>query len=37
MDRLRGAPSALEFLRGFDYEPPQTAFDTAFSSGPADG
>ncbi len=37
MDRLAGAPSALEFLRGFDYEPPQTSFDTAFSSGPADG
>ena len=32
MDRLNGAPSALAFLRGFDYDPPQVAFDTAFSS-----
>jgi hypothetical protein len=37
MDRLNGAPSALAFLRGFDYDPPQVAFDTAFSSGPAEG
>ncbi len=36
MDRLAGAPSALAFLRGFDYAPPQVAFDTAFGSGPAD-
>ena len=36
MDREAGAPSALEFLRGFDYEPRRsTSFDTAFSSGPA--
>ena len=34
MDRLAGAPSALAFLRGFDYDPPQVAFDTAFSAGP---
>ena len=34
MDRLAGAPGALEFLRGFDYEPPAAAFDTAFNSGP---
>jgi hypothetical protein len=32
MDRLAGAPSALEFLRGFDFDPPQASFDTAFSS-----
>ncbi len=32
MDRLTGAPSALAFLRGFDYDRPQVAFDAAFSS-----
>ena len=31
MDRLHGAPEALEFLRRFDYEPPATSFDAAFS------
>ena len=33
MDRLRGAPQALAFLRQFDFEPPAAAFDAAFSSG----
>jgi sugar phosphate isomerase/epimerase len=33
MDRLHGAPEALEFLRRFDYEPPTASFDAAFSSG----
>jgi sugar phosphate isomerase/epimerase len=32
MDRLAGAPGALEFLRRFDYDPPQSSFDAAFSS-----
>ena len=32
MDRLHGAPEALEFLRRFDYEPPTASFDAAFSS-----
>ncbi len=36
MDRLAGAPSALSFLRAFDYDPPRVAFDTAFSAGSAD-
>ncbi len=36
MDRLAGAPSALSFLRAFDYDPPRVAFDAAFSSGSAD-
>jgi len=31
MDRLRGAPEALEFLRRFDYDPPAASFDAAFS------
>ena len=31
MDRLHGAPEALEFLRRFDFEPPSAAFDAAFS------
>ena len=31
MDRLHGAPEALEFLRRFDYEPPSASFDAAFS------
>ncbi|MFB0834942.1 sugar phosphate isomerase/epimerase family protein [Arthrobacter halodurans] len=30
MDRLRGAPEALAFLRGFDFGPSGTAFDAAF-------
>jgi hypothetical protein len=34
--RLAGAPSALSFLRAFDYDPPRVAFDTAFSAGSAD-
>jgi hypothetical protein len=33
MDRLAGAPQSLEFLRRFDFEPPQASFDAAFSSG----
>ncbi|MDQ4053459.1 MAG: sugar phosphate isomerase/epimerase [Actinomycetota bacterium] len=33
MDRLHGAPEALEFLRRFDFEPPSASFDAAFSSG----
>ena len=32
MDRLHGAPEALEFLRRFDFEPPAASFDAAFSS-----
>jgi sugar phosphate isomerase/epimerase len=31
MDRLHGAPEALEFLRRFDFEPPSASFDAAFS------
>ncbi len=31
MDRLHGAREALEFLRRFDYDPPATSFDAAFS------
>ncbi|MET1035774.1 MAG: sugar phosphate isomerase/epimerase family protein [Arthrobacter sp.] len=30
MDRLRGAPEALAFLRGFDFGPSGAAFDAAF-------
>jgi sugar phosphate isomerase/epimerase len=33
MDRLQGAPQALQFLRRFDFDPPAAAFDAAFSSG----
>ena len=33
MDRLHGAPEALEFLRRFDYDPPTTSFDAAFDQG----
>jgi hypothetical protein len=33
MDRLAGAPQSLEFLRRFDFDPPQASFDAAFSSG----
>ena len=36
MDRLAGVPTALAFLRAFDYDPPRVAFDTALSSGSAD-
>ena len=32
MDRLVGAPAALEFVRGLLFEPPTAAFDAAFSS-----
>jgi sugar phosphate isomerase/epimerase len=31
MDRLQGAKEALEFLRRFDFERPESAFDSAFS------
>jgi sugar phosphate isomerase/epimerase len=31
MDRLQGAPEALRLLRGFDFEPSATSFDSAFS------
>ncbi len=30
MDRLQGAPEALEFLRKFDFAPPSSSFDAAF-------
>ncbi|MFF0943579.1 sugar phosphate isomerase/epimerase family protein [Kocuria sp. CPCC 205300] len=30
MDRLRGAPEALAFLKRFDFAPPETSFDAAF-------
>ena len=33
MDRLAGAPSALEFLKRFDFDLPQSSFDSAFGSG----
>jgi hypothetical protein len=33
MDRLAGAAEAITFLRRFDFDPPQAAFDAAFSSG----
>jgi hypothetical protein len=33
MDRLRGAPDALEFIRRNALEPSGQAFDAAFSSG----
>ena len=36
MSRLAGAPEALAFLRRFSYDPPEVAFDSAFSSGPSD-
>jgi sugar phosphate isomerase/epimerase len=32
MDRLAGAAEALTFLRRFDFDPPQSSFDAAFSS-----
>ncbi len=33
MDRLHGAPEALEFLRRFDFDLPATSFDSAFDQG----
>lgn len=33
MDRLTGAPEALEFVRGLNFSPPSAAFDAAFGSG----
>ena len=33
MDRLRGAPEALEFLRRFDFDLPAASFDSAFDQG----
>lgn len=33
MDRLRGAPEALEFLKRFDFEPPSASFDSVFDQG----
>jgi hypothetical protein len=33
MDRLHGAPEALEFLRRFDLPPAATSFDAAFDQG----
>jgi hypothetical protein len=33
MDRLVGAPEALEFVRRLAFDPPAAAFDAAFSSG----
>jgi sugar phosphate isomerase/epimerase len=33
MDRLLGGPEALEFIRKFNFERPEAAFDAAFSSG----
>jgi hypothetical protein len=32
MDRLVGAPEALEFVRKLLFPPPSAAFDAAFSS-----
>jgi hypothetical protein len=32
MDRLVGAPEALEFVRRLAYEAPSAAFDAAFST-----
>jgi sugar phosphate isomerase/epimerase len=32
MDRLLGAPEALEFVRRLTFEPPTAAFDAAFST-----
>jgi hypothetical protein len=32
MDRLRGAPEALEFVRSLAFDQPEAAFDAAFSS-----
>jgi sugar phosphate isomerase/epimerase len=33
MDRLLGAPEALEFVRKHAFDPPSASFDAAFSSG----
>ena len=33
MDRLVGAPEALEFVRRLAFDPPAVAFDAAFASG----
>jgi hypothetical protein len=33
MDRLVGAPEALEFVRRNAFDPPSASFDAAFSSG----
>jgi sugar phosphate isomerase/epimerase len=33
MDRLTGAPEALQYLRRLAFEPPKQSFDAAFSSG----
>ncbi len=32
MDRLRGAPEALAFVQGLAFDPPDAAFDAAFST-----
>jgi hypothetical protein len=32
MDRLRGAPEALEYVRNLAFDAPEAAFDAAFSS-----
>jgi sugar phosphate isomerase/epimerase len=32
MDRLRGAPEALEFVRSLAFDPPEAAFDAAFAT-----
>lgn len=32
MDRLVGAPEALAYIRGLNFDPPSAAFDAAFSS-----
>lgn len=32
MDRLQGAPEALDYLRRYTFTPPRAAFDAAFSS-----
>ncbi|MFC8366099.1 sugar phosphate isomerase/epimerase, partial [Streptomyces griseorubiginosus] len=33
MDRLQGAPEALESLKRYDFEAPSASFDAAFGSG----
>jgi sugar phosphate isomerase/epimerase len=32
MDRLRGAAEAVGFVRGLNFDPPETSFDSAFGS-----
>jgi hypothetical protein len=32
MDRLRGAEEALAFVRSLAFDPPESAFDSAFAS-----